>query len=157
MSVRWSWPGESTDMQYDPFRSSRDLGLTWPEVKLWPWPCKVILYIVRRALTGQTRWYQNRCSTFKIKDFIVEKPFWNFFFWIWAPAGLNFDLRQKNDRNDLEMISRELSNAAFCFSLRRPGAEIMGLGVQTPPPPSRRRKIQRPSRSRVNTKREKGL
>ena len=34
------------------------------------------------------------------------------------------------------MIFRELSNAAFCFSLRRPGAEIMGGGgVQTPPPP----------------------
>ena len=32
------------------------------------------------------------------------------------------------------MIFRELSNAAFRFSLRRPGAEIMG-GVQTPPPP----------------------
>ena len=37
-----SWPGESNDVQYDPFRSSRDLGLTWPEVKLWPWPFKVI-------------------------------------------------------------------------------------------------------------------
>ena len=34
VSVRSSRPGESTDMQYDPFRSSRDLGLTWPEVKL---------------------------------------------------------------------------------------------------------------------------
>ena len=33
------------------------------------------------------------------------------------------------------MIFRELSNAAFRFSLRRPGAEIMGGGVQTPPPP----------------------
>ena len=33
------------------------------------------------------------------------------------------------------MIFRELSNAAFRFSLRRPGAEIMG-GVQTPPPPA---------------------
>ena len=32
------------------------------------------------------------------------------------------------------MIFRELSNAAFRFSLRRPGAEIMGGGgVQTPP------------------------
>ena len=31
------------------------------------------------------------------------------------------------------MIFRELSNAAFRFSLRWPGAEIMG-GVQTPPP-----------------------
>ena len=36
-----------------------------------------------------------------------------------------------------EMIFRELSNAAFRFSLRRPGAEIMGGGgVQTPPPPA---------------------
>ena len=34
------------------------------------------------------------------------------------------------------MIFREPSNAAFRFSLRRPGAEIMGGGgVQTPPPP----------------------
>ena len=33
------------------------------------------------------------------------------------------------------MIFRELSNAAFRFSLRRPGAENMGGGVQTPPPP----------------------
>ena len=34
------------------------------------------------------------------------------------------------------MIFRELLNAAFCFSLRRPGAEIMGGGgVQMPPPP----------------------
>ena len=47
------------------------------------------------------------------------------------------------------MIFRELSNAAFRFCLRRPGAEIMGGGVQTPPPPSRRWKIQRPSRARV--------
>ena len=55
VSVRSSRPGESTDMQYDPFRSSRDLVLTWPEVKLWPWSFKVILYMVRRALTRQTR------------------------------------------------------------------------------------------------------
>ena len=54
VSVRSSWPGQSTDMQYDPFQSSRDLGLTWPEVKLWPWPFKVILYMIRRALTRQT-------------------------------------------------------------------------------------------------------
>ena len=51
------------------------------------------------------------------------------------------------------MIFRELSNAASRFSLRRPGAEIIGGGgggVQTPPPPSRRWKIQRPSRVRIN-------
>ena len=35
------------------------------------------------------------------------------------------------------MIFRELSNAAFRFSLRRPGAEIMGGGAfkRLPPPP----------------------
>ena len=82
VSVRSSWPGESSDMQYDPFRSSRDLGLTWPEVKLWPWPFKVIVYMVRHALTRQTRLYQIRCSIFKIKDFIVENPMWKILeFW----------------------------------------------------------------------------
>ena len=36
------------------------------------------------------------------------------------------------------MIFRELSNAAFRFSLRRPGAEIMGGGGRSnaPPPPA---------------------
>ena len=132
VSVRLSRPGESTDMQYNPFRSPRDLGLTWPEVKLWPWFFKVIVYMVRRALTRQTRWYQNRCSTFKIKDFIVENLFGKFLnFDPWRPQ---FWPEPKNYRNDFKMIFRELSNAAFRFSLRRPGAEIMG-GVQTPPPP----------------------
>ena len=89
----------------------------------------------RRALTSQTRWYQIRCSVFKIKDFIVEKNALENF-GIVTPGDPNFDLSEKNDRNDFEMIFRELSNAAFCFSLRRPGAEIMGGGggVQTPSP-----------------------
>ena len=34
------------------------------------------------------------------------------------------------------MIFRELSNAAFRFSLRRPGAEIMGGAFKRPPPPA---------------------
>ena len=50
----------------------------------------------------------------------------------WRPQ---FWPETKNDRNDFEMIFRELSKPAFRFSLRRPGAEIMG-GVQTPPPPA---------------------
>ena len=33
------------------------------------------------------------------------------------------------------MIFRELSNAAFRFSLRRPGAEIMGEGGRSNAPP----------------------
>ena len=147
VSVRSSWPDESTDVQYDPFRLSRDLGLTWPEVKLWPWPFKVILYIVRRALTRQTRWYQIRCSTFKMKDFVVEKPLWKILeFW---PLVTSIFTWAKNYRNDFEVIYRKLSNAAFCFSLRRPGAEIMGGGGRSnAPPPSRWWKIQRPSRAR---------
>ena len=133
VSVRSSWPGESNDMQYHPFRPSRDLGLTWPEVKLSPWPYKVILYMVRRASMRQTRWYQNRCSTFKINDFIVEKPFWKIF--EFGPLEASVLTWDKKLPNDFEMIFRELSNPAFRFSLRRPGAEIMG-GVQTPPPPA---------------------
>ena len=70
-------------------------------------------------------------------------------FWNFDPWWPQFWPEPKNDWNDFEMIFRELSNAAFRFSLRRPGAEIMGGGggVQTPPP-SRRWKIQRPSRAR---------
>ena len=34
------------------------------------------------------------------------------------------------------MIFREPSNAAFRFSLRRPGAEIMGGAFKRPPPPA---------------------
>ena len=34
------------------------------------------------------------------------------------------------------MIFLELSNAAFRFSLRRPGAEIMGGAFKRPPPPA---------------------
>ena len=64
----------------------------------------------------------------------------------WKPQ---FWPETKNDRNDFEMIFSELSNAAFRFSLRRPGVEIMGGGVQTSPP-SRRWKIQRSSKARVN-------
>ena len=33
------------------------------------------------------------------------------------------------------MIFRELSNATFRFSLRRPGAEIQGGRSNAPPPP----------------------
>ena len=145
VSVRSSWPGESTDMQYDPSRSSRDLGLVWLEVKLWPWPFKVI-YMARRALTRQTRWYQIRCSIFKIKDFIVENPFWKILeFDPWRPQ---FWPEPKNDRNDFEMIFRGLSNAAFVFLYGDQEPRSWGGRSNAPPPPSRRWKIQRPSRAR---------
>ena len=50
--------------------------------------------MVRRALTRQTRWYQNRCCIFKIKDFIGEKTALENF-GILTPGDLNFDLSQK--------------------------------------------------------------
>ena len=149
VSVRSSWPAESSDMQYDPFRSSRDLGLTWPEVKLWPWPFKVILYMVRRALTRQTRWYQIRCSIFQIKVFIVEKPFWKILeFWPLETPILTWAKKwPKWFRND---FSRAFERCLLFFSTATRSRDHGG-GVQTPPPPpSRRWEIQRPSRARVN-------
>ena len=48
--------------------------------------------MVRRALTRQTRWYQIRCPTFKIKDYIVEKPFWKILkFWPVVTAILTWE------------------------------------------------------------------
>ena len=56
-------------------------------------------------------------------------------FGILTPGDLNFDPEPKNDRNDIEMIFRELSNAVFGFVLRCAGAEIDGGGVFKHPPP----------------------
>ena len=47
------------------------------------------------------------------------------------------------------MIFRELSKAVFRFVLRCAGAETDGGCSNTPPPPSRWWKIQRPIRARV--------
>ena len=123
--------------------SPNDLALTWPEVKFWPWHIKVKLYMVRRALTRQTRWYHNRCSTCTIKDLIVQKPFWKILeCWPLVTSILTWD---KNNRNYFEMIFRELSNAVFCFVLRYAGAEIDGVCSNTPPPPSGCGKSRGPS------------
>ena len=146
MSVRSYWPEESTDMQYDPFRSSRDLGLTWPEVKLWPWPFKVIVYMVRRALTRQTRWYQNRCSTFKNKDFMVANRLENFGILTLETSILTWAKKwPKWFRND---FSRAFERC-FSFFSTATRSRDHGGGRSNAPPPSRRWKIQRPSRARV--------
>ena len=131
-------------MQYDPFRSSRDLGLTWPEVKLCHWPFKVILYMVRRALTGQTRWYTNRCSIL-IKDFIVEKPFEKI--GILTPGDLNFDLSQKWPKLFRNDFTRAFERCLSFFSTATRSRDHGGGAFKGPP--SRRWKIQRPSRTRV--------
>ena len=48
---------------------------TWPcpEVKFWPWPFKVMLYMFRWVLTRQTRWCQNNCSIISNTEVITEK------------------------------------------------------------------------------------
>ena len=89
--------------------------------------------MVRRALTRQTQWYQIRCSIFKIKDFIVEKPFWKILeFW---HLETQFWPEPKNDRNDFEMIFRELSNAAFRFLYGDQEPRSWGGGRSNAPPP----------------------
>ena len=134
VSVRSYWPGESTYVQYDPFRSSRDLSLTWPEVKLWPWPFKVILYMVRRALTRQTRWYQIRCSTFKSKDFIVEKPFWKILeIWPLVTSILTWAKKwPKWFQND---FSRAFERCFSFFSPATRSRDHGGGGRSNAPPP----------------------
>ena len=132
----------------------------WPiSVITWPWPdltCGQTLTLTFQShfIYGSTRFNEtntmvsNSLLYLKIKDLIVEKPFWKIF--EFDPWRSQFWPEPKNDQNDFEMIFRELSNAAFCFSLRRPGAEIMGGAFKRPPPPpSRRWEIQRPSRARV--------
>ena len=81
--------------------------------------------MVRRALVRKTRWYQNRCSTFKIKDFNRPKNV-SKKIGILTPGDLNFDLSQKMTEMISKMIFRELSNAVFRFVLRCAGAEIDG-------------------------------
>ena len=89
--------------------------------------------MVRRALTRQTRWYQNRCSIFKIKDFIVQKPFWKILeFWPLVTSFLTWAKKwPKWFRNDFSRaFERRFS---FCSTMRR-SRDRRG-GVQTPPPP----------------------
>ena len=149
LSLRLSLQGASNDVYFDLLGSPSDLAVTWPEVKFWPWPSKAKLYMVRRALTRQTRWYQNRCSTFKIKDVIVQKPFWKILeFWPLVTSIFTWAKKwPKWFRND---FSRAFERRfPFCSTICR-SRDRRGGGVQTPPPPpSRSWKIQRPSRARV--------
>ena len=121
------------DGQYDPFRSSCDLGLTWPEVKLWPWPFKVTLYMVRRALTRQTRRYQIRCSTFNIKDFIVEKTVVENF-GILTPGDFNFELSQKMTEMISKLFSASFRTLPFVFLYGDQESRSWGAFKRPPPP-----------------------
>ena len=48
-------------------------------------------------------------------------------------GDLTFDLTKKSDRSDFVIMLSALSNAAFCVSLRDPGAELEGGCSNTPP------------------------
>ena len=110
----------------------------------------VILYMVRRVLTRQTRWCQIRCSTSKINDFIVEKPFWKILeFWPLVTSILSWAKKwPKWFRND---FSRAFERCLSFFSTATRSRDHGGA-FKRPPPPSRRWKIQRPSRARVKEK-----
>ena len=66
-------------------------------------------------------------------------------FWNFDPWWPHFWPEPKNDRNDFEMIFRELSNAVFRFVLRCAGAEIDGGVFKHPPPPAGRGKSRGPA------------
>ena len=92
----------------------------------------VILYMVRRALTRLTRWYKNRCSTFKSKYLIVENPFWKFLnFDPWWPQFLNWAKKW-------QMISKwffasfRTPSFVFLYDAQEPRSWEC---VEMPPPP----------------------
>ena len=92
--------------------------------------------MVRRALTRQTRWYQNRCSTFKIKDFIVQKPFWKILeFWPLVISILTWAKKWPIwFRND---FSRAFEcRFPFCSTMRRSRDRRGGVFKHPPPPPA---------------------
>ena len=61
--------------------------------------------MVRRALTRQTRWYQNRCSIpLKYKWLLFGSISMENFRILTPGEDINFDLSQKGDRNYVEMI-----------------------------------------------------
>ena len=144
MSLRLFPQGAWNDVYFDLLGSPSDLALTWPEVKFWLWSFKIKLYMVRRALTIQTRWYQNRCSTFKIKDFIVQKPFWKIVeFWplvtsilTWAKKWLIWFLNDFSRAFERRFL--------FCSTMRR-SRDRRGVFKHPPPPPSGGGKSRGPS------------
>ena len=106
--------------------------------------------MVRRALTRQTRWYHNRCSTFEIKNFVVQNQFWKILeFWPLVTSILTWAKKwPKWFRN---YFSRDFERCfPFCSTMRR-SRDRRGVFKHPPPPPSRWWKIQRPIRARVNT------
>ena len=115
---------------------------TW--VTKWPCPdlpwCQIltftfqgqIIHVATRLDERQTRWYQNRCSTFKIKDFIVQKTVLeNLEFWPLVISILTW--AQKWPlwfRND---FSRAFERRfPFCSTLRR-SRDRRGGCSNTPP------------------------
>ena len=71
----------------------------------------------------------------KITDFIVENPFW-IFFWNFDPWWPQFWPEPKNDRYDFEMIfSRALERHLSFFSTTNRSRDHWGGGRSNAPPP----------------------
>ena len=89
--------------------------------------------MVRRALTRQTQWYQIRCSIFKTKDFIVEKPFWKILeFWPLETPILTWAKKwPKWFRND---FSRAFERCLSFFSTATRSRDHGGGRSNAPPP-----------------------
>ena len=65
--------GASNYMQYYLYWPSWVITWSWPEVKFCSWPCVVMLYIFRRALTRETRWCIYQLPKIIISKVIFEK------------------------------------------------------------------------------------
>ena len=89
----------------------------WPEVKFWPWPHKVIMYTIRRALTRETWWCQNRCSILYRSKVIHEKKTFSektIILNLVTSAALTINLNSNLTKN-VTGARPELSNAFFRF------------------------------------------
>ena len=87
------------------------------------------------GLTRQTWWYQIRCSIVKIKDFIVEKPFWKILeFWPLETPILTWAKKwPKWFRND---FSRAFERCLSFFSTATRSRDHGGGAFKRPPPPA---------------------
>ena len=78
--------GASNDVQYDLFGSTWIMTRPWSEVKFWSWPFNVILYIFRRALTRETRWYKINSLPLPYQKLFSKSHFRKIpSFWHWLP------------------------------------------------------------------------
>ena len=101
----------------------------WPEVKCWPWPFKVIIYIFRRALPRGTRWCLSYAASF-LSSKVIRKnrflPKTAIFCCFWPLPPKPLMLAQLGWQAS-ERIAQELLNVFFSGLLTILLSEIMVL------------------------------